>query len=267
MRNAPLVVGIIGYGAIARNLHRLLSASHRNVTAAVLLRPGSHSRNLVLDGTPIFGSAAELIAVGPSVAVEVAGHAALAEHIPTLLRAGIPVIAASAGASADNAHLRALVAAAETGNTRLTVPAGAIGGLDYLRAAALHPLTRVRYTSRKPPSSFPDHLVMQGRNPRNIKDATALFEGSASEAAARFPRNLNVALTIALVVGAHRVSVEVIADPNISQNTHEIDVEGPLGRARMTFANLPCPENPKTSMVTAYSVMAAIEAHFTSLIV
>ena len=78
-----------------------------------------------------------------------------------------------------------------------------------------------------------------------------LSEGPAAEAAQRCPRNLHSALTIALATSAATIRVRVIADPAVTLNTHEAEVESALGTASMRSANRPAPGNPKTSATTA----------------
>ena len=118
-----------------------------------------------------------------------------------VLEAGIPVIMASAGAPADPRLFECLASAAQRGGSTLTLPAGAIGGLDYLRAVARDHSTRVCYTARKPPASFREELATLGHDADALSSETVLFEGTAVEAAHRYPRNLNVAFSIALAVG------------------------------------------------------------------
>ncbi len=96
----------------------------------------------------------ELIAAKPDLVVEAAGQAAVADLVPALLEAGIDVVAVSSGALGDSELLGRLTRIAQQSGARLTVPPGAIGGLDYL--AALHGVegVRVRYTSRKPVAAW-----------------------------------------------------------------------------------------------------------------
>ena len=255
-------IGLIGYGAIAHDLHRMLSSEGRAAQITLLLRADSPSRKTVPAGVAVVSTIASLVAVRPDIVVEAAGQQAAAEYLPDVLEAGIPVIMASTGALADPALFARLANAAQKGGTRLSLPAGAIGGLDYLRAVAGHPSTRVCYTSRKPPASFREELAAIGHDADGLRSEILLFEGSAAAAAQRYPRNLNVAFSIALAAGLDKVTVKVIADPLVVRNTHELDIDGVLGQARMSFANTPSPDNPKTSMLTAYSLRAALERQF-----
>ena len=253
-------IGLIGFGAIGRDLHAHLPGFR----VTVLTRHG---------GTPLPQGVAEvhaldaLIAADPSLVVEAAGQAAAADLLPPVLEAGIDAVIGSTGVLGDEAVLARMLAAAETGAARLIVPAGAVGGLDYL--AALGPVegTRVTYTSRKPVAAWTDELRALGQDPATLAGEHLLFEGTAREAAKLYPRNLNAGLTIALAAGHARTTVRVIADPAATGNTHEIAVESPLGHAQMRFANLPSPANPKTSALTALSLALAVRQHSASIVI
>ena len=91
---------------------------------------------------------------GPQLVAEVAGQAAVAEHGDKVLRSGIDFLVISVGALADPALLGQLKSAAHDGNSRILLPAGAIGGIDAIAAMRVAGLTSVRYRSRKPPAAW-----------------------------------------------------------------------------------------------------------------
>jgi aspartate dehydrogenase len=248
-------IGIIGYGAIGRDLcDRLACEGHRVV---LLLRAGSTSRESVPPGLPVVDTVEALIGLHPQLVVEAAGQAVLDRMAESILRAGVSLIAASTGALGDPRLFSRLEAAAREAETRLIVPSGALGGLDYLAALRGVDAT-VRYTSRKPPAAWQAELVVAGHDPARLASEIILFEGAPAEAAQLYPRNLNAGLTVALAAAPAPVTVCVIADPAVSLNTHEIEAESALGTAFMRFANRPSPDNPKTSALTAASLAAAV---------
>jgi aspartate dehydrogenase len=182
--------------------------------------------------------------------VEVAGHGALAQYGAAALEQGSDLIIASIGALADNALWRSLQAAATRG--KILLPAGAVAGIDALAAARRGGLDSVRYSSRKPPASLSDALPTDRER--------VVFEGNARDAALQFPKNANVAATIALAgVGFEQTQVRIIADPTISQNIHVLEAAGAFGSFSMTIAGRPLPGNPKSSSLTAMSVLRCIE--------
>ncbi len=250
------LVGIIGFGAIGRDLTARLDREGHDVI--ILLRAGSASREAVPRHIAIVDTLEALIAAHPVLVVEAAGPEALQEAAEILLAAGLSVVAASTGALGDPALFARLEAAARQGGSRLIVPAGALGGLDYLGALRSTPDAMVRYTSRKPPAAWRTELAAAGHDPDDLAESVVLFEGSASEAARLYPRNLNAGLTVALAAAPARVMVRVMADPGVFLNTHEIEADSVLGTASMRFANRPSPTNPKTSALTAASLFAAV---------
>lgn len=253
-------IGLVGFGTIASEIEARLRGP--GFAFACLLRPHAPSRARVPDGVPVLDTPEALLDWRPELVVEAAGHAAVASVLPGILAAGIPALPASTGALADDALLARLAEAARSGGSRLIVPSGAVGGLDYLAALRETDEASVRYTSRKPPAAWAPELEAAGLSERAASEEIVLYEGTAREAARLYPKNLNVGLTIALAAGQERVRVRIVSDPQAAGNTHEIETESALGSARLAFVNAPSPTNPKTSALTAASLIAAIRRHF-----
>ena len=105
------------------------------------------------------------------------------------------------------------------------------------------------------------HVVDCGIDLTQITEPTLLFEGSAREAARAFPANVNVAATLSLAgIGPERTRVAVWADPVASGNSHEIEVATDLCTLSATVASQPDPANPKSSVLAAQSVIAALRS-------
>jgi aspartate dehydrogenase len=245
-------LGLIGYGAIARDIVATFPADA--IDWVVLLREGANPA--LPAGVSAVTRIEQLIDARPGAVVEAAGQEAVAAYVPALLEAGIPTIIASVGALADAPLHARITAAGRNGGARVVLPAGALGGLDYLRAIAALPDARVRYTSRKPPAAWKAELAALGLSAED--DAVTLFEGTPAEAATAYPKNLNAAFAVALAVGADKVTVRVIADPKAGGNSHEIEAESAAGTASFSLVNAPSAGNPKTSALTALSLVAAL---------
>ncbi len=54
-------------------------------------------------------------------------------------------------------------------------------------------------------------------------------------------------------------AVELVADAYAAGNIHELEAQGTAGNLRLSILGHADPDNPKTSMLTAYSVVRAIE--------
>ena len=53
--------------------------------------------------------------------------------------------------------------------------------------------------------------------------------------------------------------VELIADPAIMQNIHEIEAEGCFGHMEIRIKGNPLPDNPRSSALAAMSVVKELE--------
>ena len=181
----------------------------------------------------------ELLALKPKVIVEAASQEAAKEYVPKIVSSGVDVIVLSTGALLDlDVDLR-----------RVHLPSGAIGGLDALASAALAGIDEVVLTSRKNPKAFG----------ADNEEEKVMYEGAAEEAAKKFPREMNVAATLALTVRPAKVKVRVVSDPAVKRNTHEIQVKWRFGEMFLRFANDPHPDNPHTSALAAWSAIKLLQ--------
>lgn len=258
-------IGLIGHGAIGKALAARLAADpDAPQVIAILVRPGRG------DGAdaPLVDNVAALLDARPDLVVECAGQQAAAQFGPAILAAGIDLAVASVGALADPATERSLRQAAEAGGARLLVPAGAVAAIDGLAAARLAGLDSVTYTSRKPP------LAWRGTAAESLVDLDALtqeavlYEGTAREASRLFPKNANVATTVALAgIGFEATRCRIVADPHATGNCHEVDAAGAFGTLALRLENLPSPDNPKTSFLTVLSLERLVRNSAAALVI
>ncbi|HUD87015.1 MAG TPA: aspartate dehydrogenase [Xanthobacteraceae bacterium] len=254
-------VGLIGYGGIARDVVAALrEAGDSGKIVGALCRPGRvEQARTALGGIDIVESLDDLLARRPSVVAEVAGQQAVAEHGPDVLRRGVDLMVISIGALADLALLDRLKAAARDGDSRILLPAGAIGGLDAIAAMRVGGLHAVRYRSRKPPAAWRGSPAEKVADLDRLNGRTVLYRGSAGEAALLYPQNANVAAAVALAgLGFDKTEVELVADPEAPGNVHEIEAEGAAGRFAIQLQGRPSRTNPKTSALAALSVARAL---------
>lgn len=255
---------MIGLGAMSRDLRASLKQRDDAFdVSAALISPGHYADHAGEPGMAIFRDPDELVAWKPSLVVECAGHSAVRDVVPVLLRKGIDTIIASIGSLADPDLLHELEAAAMVGKSRLTVVSGAIGGLDALRAAKLAGLDCVCYTGRKPPLAWKGSAAEDLCDLSAISEPLTFFTGTAAEAAHLFPKNANVTAAVALAgVGFKETSVALIADPAATLNSHQVEARGAFGEFTICLRNAPLPDNPKTSRLAALSVQEAVVRHF-----
>lgn len=259
-------LALIGFGNIATTLLAQLGAPLDAVS--VLVRPDAgDSTRARLDGEFVKLSAertvctdlAGLLLTKPDLVVECAGHTAVKAFVPDLLSAGLDVVLVSIGALADEALHDALTDAARDGNARLILPAGAVGGIDLLASLGAAGDLRVTYRGTKPPMAWAGTPAEETLELEALSEPAGFFNGTARQAAIDFPKNANVAATLALAgAGFEATQVELIADPQAPGNIHEYQVSSPLARYSMRIENLPSAGNAKTSVSTVYSVLREI---------
>ena len=91
-----------------------------------------------------------------------------------------------------------------------------------------------------------------------LNTAKLVFSGTARQAAAGFPANVNVAAALSLAgIGPDRTMIDIWADPAVSRNCHSIEVDSDSARFTLSIENIPS-ENPKTGKNVALSVIAAL---------
>ncbi len=245
---AFLRIAFIGDGGISRSVRETLAESGvAHETVAILSRQ--------VPGDPTADGIDRLLASAPDIVVECAGHGAVIDHGERILLAGVPLMIVSIGALADGDLYERLRAAAERGGSRILLAAGAMAGIDGLAAARLGGLRRVRYVGRKPPRAWRGTAAETLIDLERLSAPHTFYRGSAREAALSYPKNSNVAATIALAgIGFDRTEVELVADPSLEQNVHELMFEGGDGRFDISIRGAPSRDNPKTSALTAHSI-------------
>ncbi len=259
-------LGIIGMGAIGRALAATL-AREMSVPLSrvvVLSRPTGVAAAIAdlraagprLAGrTDVVTNIGALLAARPELVVECAGHGALVAFGEHILAAGTELLVVSTGALVDDVLRERLVAAARASGVRLRLSTGAIGGVDIIAAAQLSGIASLTYTSRKPPAAWAGSIADGTIDLAAITSATTFYEGSAREAARDYPKNANVAATLAFAgPGLDATRVTLIADPASPGNVHEFRLRSAAADVDMRIVGRPSPDNPKTSAATALAV-------------
>jgi aspartate dehydrogenase len=252
-------IAIAGLGAIGRALARRLSEGVPGVTLACAAARDHAKAQAWLDEQRI---TCPLVALDEfphyaDMAIECAPAAALEDICRPMLQAGKRVMVLSAGALLPRPHLIEL---AKLNGGQIVVPTGALLGLDAVSAAAEGTIHSVRMITRKPPGGLAGapYLVKHNISLEGLNTAKCVFTGSAREAAAGFPENVNVVAALSLAgIGPDRTTIEIWADPAVTRNCHSIEVDSDSARFSLAIENIPS-ENPKTGKITALSALAAL---------
>lgn len=265
-----LKVTVLGLGAIGAKVVRGLDRPGIPGLrlGAVSARDAEHASRLVEDlrRRPSVLALEDAVAAG-DVVVECLPPALFDRVATTVLTQGRTLVACSVGALMGRPDLLEL--AARHGG-RVYVPSGALAGLDGIQAAVRAGIDSASLVTEKPVSGFQqsEYLDARGICLDGLRAPTVLFEGAASEGVRLFPRNVNVAGALCLAgIDPQRLGMTLWADPALAVNRHTVTVSGPAGRMRITVENQPDPENPRTSGLTAHSVLATLQRVVSRLVI
>jgi aspartate dehydrogenase len=203
-------------------------------------------------------SSVQQIVEGSDLVVECASVQAARDIALSVLKKGKGLMILSVGALVDADFRQSIYEAARANKCCVYIPSGAIGGIDALLAASQGAINRVTLTTTKPSRGLETAPYVL-ENDVNLTRSGLIFEGTADEAIAGFPQNINVSATLALAgVGFEKTIVRIAVDPSYTHNVHVVEVEGEFGTFTARFENVPT-ENKRTSKLAAYSAVATLK--------
>lgn len=263
----PLRVVIVGWGAIAHACYEVLDTRGSPVElVGIGIRPGVTIVDPRIERVPRLSSPEELSTVEPDVVLEAASRSAVKPWGSAALALGKDFIPCSVGAFCNAEVFDEILRAAHRGGGQVLIPAGALAGLDGLAAASLLELNEVSHIVTKPPQAWRGTEAELSIDLARLEAPTTFFEGTAREAARRFPANANAAAAVALAtIGLDRTRVSLVADPATVGNSHELRARGEFGNLTLRLENAAMAGNPKSSLLTALSLVRLIE-HRSSIV-
>jgi|SRR5690625_1707719 len=246
-------IGLIGAGAIAHYLlEEINQKKHEQLTiTSVFVQNYEKYKKLEATyDTTLYTDFDAFLQSNVDIVVEAATVDAVKELLPATLRQQNALVI-SIGALANEKFLEKIMQIAKTNQTMVYLPSGAIGGLDLVQnAAAGRTLDEVSLVTRKPAHT----LVAE-----TVKEPTVVFQGIATEAIKKYPKNMNISIALALAgIGFEKTNVQLIADPTIDENMHTIYMEGDFGSASFTIKNQALTTNPNTSYLAAISIIGTL---------
>ncbi|HOP09697.1 MAG TPA: aspartate dehydrogenase, partial [Candidatus Methanofastidiosa archaeon] len=237
---------LLGCGNIARIISKY---DGEIVVKAVYDKDGGKSRSFSHEfKVKNCMSMEELLSVDSDIVVEAASPLAVRAVAMDVIRSGKDMMIMSVGGLSDVKFRNELLKTAKELHRKIYIPSGAIGGLDALSSTMVGRLDGVVLETTKPPGA----LGM------DVKERTVVFEGSPKEAIERYPKNINVSVTLAVFAGNDKVKVRIVADPDAKRNTHSITITGEIGVLSFVFDNEPSP-NMSTSLLAGYSAIAVLK--------
>jgi aspartate dehydrogenase len=260
-------LALIGFGGIGSIVAEHLGSDPRLRLVGVAARvPQSERVQGILGDVPVVHSAAEVLALDPDAVVECANHEAFREYAEPVLGAGIDLIAISVGVLADAGYRERLLKTAERAKAVLEVPAGAIGAIDVIAAACRAGLDRVAYVTRKSARAWLGTPAESMTDLARVHEPTLFFDDSAERAALTFTEKANVTATLALAgVGFQRTRVQFWVDPALDKSIHHIKAEGACGTLKIDLENNVAESDGRTSLLTAMSVVRAVQNRVAAL--
>jgi predicted dinucleotide-utilizing enzyme len=112
------------------------------------------------------------------------------------------------------------------------------------------------------------HRRCRRRRAKGARISQKRKTGAPISAAALFPRNANATVVTSLAgIGLDRTRVELVADPALKRNQHRISARSAFGTLQITLENEPSPVNPKSSELTALSLVRLIERQLSPLLI
>lgn len=244
-------IGLIGAGALAAYLLEKESTYNYVIHSVFVRDAQKYERLAETNDITLYTDFDAFLQSDIDLVVEVAGGEAAAMYGKrTVTKKDMLII--SIGAFVDETFAADIEQIAQENQHQIYLPSGAIGGLDIIQNAKdTNELAEVMIATRKPAHS----LVAEALTAEKI-----VFDGVAKDAIEKFPKNVNIAIALSLAgIGVDYTRVQIIADPFVTTNQHEITAKGPFGSVTIQLENEPLPSNPKSSFITAMSIIGTIE--------
>ena len=265
-------ISIIGCGAIGSELALSVDTTmNENISISSLLdiklENAEGLKSKLSNNNPlVFNNFSEYIKSANfkdvNLVIEAASQNALTNYLNDIILLKKDLLVMSVGAFANAEFFSQVVKNVEKNDINLYLPSGAIAGIDAIKSVKSS-ISYLTLTTTKNPNSLKDSPFFKKNNITvdAIQKRTLIFEGSAIEAVENFPANVNVAALLGLTgIGLEKTKVNVIADPSLRINKHEIKVIGKFGELIIRVKNIPSSTNPKTSYLAILSIIESLRS-------
>ena len=114
-------------------------------------------------------------------------------------------------------------------------------------------------TMTKPPQSWEGTPAEHEFDLGALTERTVVFEGSAREAASRYPKNSNIAAMLAFATaGLDATRAVLVADPRSEQVTVAVEFDSAVGRIDFVMRGKPSEGNSATSADVPYGIVRSV---------
>lgn len=255
-------IGIVGSGSLATIIGEVVSRDLSRDYKIIGIFSRTYENALILSkkiGSRAYRNLNEMLEERPDYIIEAASTKLVEDIGVKVLERGINLIPLSVGAFAKKEFYEKMKKLALENKARVHIPSGAVGGFDVLHGAMLMEEADVSISTEKSPESLDGAPYLQGRklSQENLEN---VFQGSAGEAIEHFPANVNVAVATALATrGVRDTKVSINSRPGSKTNKHKINLKGETVKVEILIETKPSENNPKSSSLAAYSVIALLE--------
>lgn len=267
-KNREIKVGLIGCGTIGSIIAKSIEEGKCGKISLIAIHDKYLEKSKILaqkmENKPkVINDIEQLINIKDiTMIIETAHPNVVEKYAQKILESGKDLMIMSTGAFVDNKLKNKIYKIAKEKDKKIYIPSGAIAGIDGLKSASIGKIEKVELTTTKHPKSLKGapYLKLNKISIDNIEKSKLIYEGSAKEACVSFPKNVNVAAILSLAgIGPEKTKVRIVADPNITSNTHHIKIIGEFGKLTITAENVPSVTNPKTSYLAMLSAIATLK--------
>ncbi len=201
-------------------------------------------------GCKAFYDMDEMLALKPDYVAEAASGQWVREYAEKVSNAGAGLILISIGAFADEELYERIKKVNRENNTKVYLASGAVGGFDVLRTISLMGDVKAKMESDKNP--MPLYYTPLFKEPMLTEKSTA-FDGSAKEAIAILPHQVNVTVAAALATaGPENTNLKITTIPGYIGDDHKITAEVPGVKAVVDIYS-------STSAIAGWSIVAVLQ--------
>ena len=226
MTAKPTRIGLIGFGHLGRSIYERIAAEPGLGIEIAFVWNRSADKLADVPTDLQLASLDEAADRTPDLIIEVAHPGITRDHGARFLEHA-DYLPLSVSALVDDALYKRLSDTASAHGTRLLIPHGALMGVDNLRESR-EIWREVSVTFEKHPAAI--DFSESGIDGGALTERGTVFEGTAREIGALFPRNVNTMVTCALAtVGLDQCRARLIADPALDVGIAIVEAQGTDG--------------------------------------